>query len=900
MHFRVQVRTACLGLGLSLGACSALPQLAGRSGNWLLLLLPGLAAPEQGLISAEVSGIAGQGLTVQVNEAPPLSIYRDGAFAVGWNDGEQVPSIRILQQPQRPDQSCRVARQAGNAFQIHCADEAAPELLGAAIVNPRRIRLHFTRYLAEDAGAVAAYRIAAGTTLGSCSDNSNFENAIPTADFVVQSAAAAGNYVELQLSAPIREGVVYTAFADRTRVRDRAETPNLLGCSNQAELRLDAAPRLIEARCSGDARSVVLAFSRPFSRPVNAPGSALCTGAACATRFRMQGATSNFEILSAARPDGTNCAGMPADASDTRLCLTHAGVQGGENYTIIAANNRDSDGFYNSACGDGVCAIVSDYASPGGTIPLSPGDPPADRATFAGCGGRLPALEQGALAVNPFADFATFGYLASFDGRIITGPGANGNVAMRFRPDGADPQILSFRFERDVTGASLETRHANLGGAGATYRSIGATGCQANNADPLRGCGPNNEDGRGYFTSGRMNGREYLFLTGARSAGDNDYVYFAENVGERTEFRYMDLSDSFDNIWSGPNIDNRGVESIHAHNNRLYVMMPGDNMNRPYFVKVNRLENEIVEGDSGAWMHLGLAPGFGRRAWPKIAMADHLGGSVFSFRDRVYVMNSGSVLQTTTGHYAGCWPGDEAPECINNGGMVRSVNNDPRPCDPATGGCADWLDITPNNAWFTNFFSVVLTSLSDLIPAQRPFPAAAEYSGNFFVIRNACEVNMVGSMCDLSRHDCALDDITCPAGREVPQLWKCEPGLSGAVEGCDSADWSPVAMDAGGRTNFGDPNNRAASLLAVSGNRLYVGFDNLSGGVQLWRTRSGATNPVQSADFEPVGGAGFGAPLLQRRIFSSIAISGAGRNFLYLTTGQAAGGMSLFVTPTGP
>lgn len=896
----MKVSAACLGLGLSLAACSGLPQLAGRSGNWLLLLLPGLGVPVEGLISAEVSGIAGQGLTVQVNQAAPLAIYRDGAFAVGWNDGEQIPSIRILQQPQRPAQTCRVARQAGNAFQIQCADQAAPEILGAAIVDARRIRLHFTRYLADDAAAIPAYRIAAGTSIGSCFDNSNFENAVQTGDFSIQSAVVAENYVELQLSAPIPPGARYTAYVDRTRVRDRAETPNLLGCSNEAELRLDAEPRLIEARCSGDARSVALTFSRPVARPMNTAGSALCTGAACAARFRMQGSAASFEILSVARPDGANCAGMPADASHTRLCLTHAGTQGGENYTIIAANNRDSDGFYNTGCGDGVCAIVSDHAGPAGAMALTPGDPPADRASFAGCGGALPALEQGAVAVNPFADFANFGYLASFGGRVITGPGANGNVAMRFRPDGADPQILSFRFERDVTGVSADTHHANLGGAGAEFRTIGATGCQANNADPLRGCGPNNEDGRGYFTSGRMNGRDYLFLTGARSTGDNDYVYFAESVGERTQFRYMDLSDSFDNIWSGPNIDNRGVESIHSHNNRLYVMMPGDNMNRPYFVKVNRLESEIRQGDSGAWMHLGFAPGFGRRAWPKMAMADNLGGSVFSFRDRVYVMNSGSVLQTATGHYAGCWPGDQAPACINDGGMIRSVNNDPGPCDPGVSACADWLDITPTSAWFTNFFSVVLTSLSDLIPAQRPFPAAAEYAGNFFVIRNACEVNMVGSMCDLSRHDCVLDDIVCPAGREVPQLWKCEPGRSGAGDGCDPADWTPVALDALGRTNFGDANNRWTSLLAVSGDRLYIGFDNLSGGAQLWRTRAGATNPVQAADFEQVGGAGFGAPLLQRRIFSSTAISSAGRNFLYLSTGQAAGGMSLFVAPVGP
>ncbi|MEQ9363767.1 MAG: hypothetical protein RIF32_05975 [Leptospirales bacterium] len=905
---RIWARLFAVAFTIGLTACGG-PSLADPSGFWVLLIGRG-GGPDFGTqLNGEVNGVVGRGLMIQVNDGSPMSIHRDGSFSAPASAA--APVVRILRQPRRPEQKCAIQSTGEREFQIHCDDRVAPAVIGAAVLRDDRVRVYFSRYLDASAGDPAYYRVIPNgggvSPGGACDLNANFSNAAwnLTDHFRVASATVVENYVELSFSAPALAGSAYSILVDQTRVHDRAATPNYLSCANRADFRLNAAPRLLEARCSGDDRSVLLTFSQPIPGALNTPGSALCSGGPCADRFRIVGGrddrVGDFSVESVHTPDGSLCAGSPIDPGRTRFCLSHATLQSGVNYAVLAANGRDGDGFDNQGCGDGLCALAGDS--------LVIGDAPDDRATFAGCGGGLPQLADDAteaLAVNPFADDATSGTLTVFRDRVLVGPGANGNVALQFRPDGSEPRVLSFGFVRDSISGSGGATHANRAGAdrGAEFRTIGATGCVPDRIDPLLGCGPNNEDGQGVFTSGSMYGREYLFLTGTRESGDNDYIYYTDSAADHTVFQYLDLSDSFNNVWAGPSVDNRGVESLHTHNNRMYVVMPGDNMNRPYVVKVNRLTREIQEGDTGHWMHLGMAPGFGRRARTRPALADILGGHVFSFQDRVYVAGSGSVRQTATGGYSGHWPGDTAPVFINVGGLIRSRNGDPGPCVPWPGPdgqgdrCPDWADITPTTAWFTHYFSIVLKSLSDLIPAERPFPAATGFQGNLYLIRNACEVNMIGSVCDRSRHECLLDDTACPAGREVPQLWKCRADLSGDRGACDSGDWTPVAMNGRGKTNFGDVENRWVSLLSVSGGRLYLGFDNLSTGAELWRSRAGVDDPTSAIDFEKVGPDGFGDPQNRTRIFSSASASHDGADFLYITAGDSQG-LSLFAHGAG-
>jgi hypothetical protein len=138
-----------------------------------------------------------------------------------------------------------------------------------------------------------------------------------------------------------------------------------------------------------------------------------------------------------------------------------------------------------------------------------------------------------------------------------------------------------------------------------------------------------------------------------------------------------------------------------------------------------------------------------------------------------------------------------------------------------------------------------------------------------------------------------FDEGSCPVGNERPQLWKCSPALTGSATDCDSADWSLVAEDAvtTGSSNFADTNNRRITLLKTNGSRLYIGFNNPNG-IQVFRTKSGVTNPVNESDFEavpgPTGGASFNSRFVQE-IYSAVSkLDGAIYN-LYLSVGGKNG-----------
>jgi hypothetical protein len=195
------------------------------------------------------------------------------------------------------------------------------------------------------------------------------------------------------------------------------------------------------------------------------------------------------------------------------------------------------------------------------------------------------------------------------------------------------------------------------------------------------------------------------------------------------------------------------------------------------------------------------------------------------------------------------------------------------------------MDITPTTSRFANFFSIVPDDRSDsagLTPGLRPFPATAAWEGRLYMIRNACEVNMV---------DPGAADGPCPAGLEVPQLWRCDPWFSGTPTHCEATDWSLVAeVDGSGRSNMGTPDNRKVSLLIAGNGRLYVGFDNPVSGVQVWRTRTGVSVARDLSDFESVEPGGFGDS--GRNRFLSQARVAGGR--VFATVGRDAGSFAVF------
>ena len=135
--------------------------------------------------------------------------------------------------------------------------------------------------------------------------------------------------------------------------------------------------------------------------------------------------------------------------------------------------------------------------------------------------------------------------------------------------------------------------------------------------------------------------------------------------------------------------------------------------------------------------------------------------------------------------------------------------------------------------------------------------------------------------------------------------WCSRPGSS---TDCDPGDWSLVAPNSTGDTQltqFDDSANAALSLLVATPRLLFVGFDNGSRGVEVWRTS--VPLPASRSDFtgalgcsaaqspagcEGVGGNGLGAGAM--RLFDAQVVGAPGTESVYLTAGDGAGPVGLF------
>ncbi len=603
--------------------------------------------------------------------------------------------------------------------------------------------------------------------------------------------------------------------------------------------------RMVSASCTDQSH-----IQLTFNKDVQTGGGA--NSADRLTAYKLTGATDLGLINSAV-------------VSANTVTIAHTNLQSGGTYTVIASNGTDGDGFDDA----GVGAIqVNGFAE---DLLASPND----RASFLGCGTEVVNFTDGPISFDPFGDRSDFGYLTAYQNKVLLGPNTQGNRAYRFEPSGANPIGITFSFNRDTTGGRNSTNSAGL-----PFYSIGHTGCTVNSHDFFTGCGPDNEDGRGLFASGTISGDQYLFLTGSRSAGDNDYFYWTIDTDTELIFSYIDLSGVF-----GAPTGNKSTESIHILNDKIYWVAPGDGAERPSVVQIN---GTAQEGGTSVNVNLHFMDGIGYGSIVHPNKADKVGGIAYDFNDRLYLVNSGSIS-------AACNAGDSyhVGVCEQTGGIVRSSNNDPAACTAAD-TCIDWVNITPTaNIKYAAYFSNVMTTVNDLIPALRPVPAMASFQGKLFMIRNACTVSMVSTGC--TGIGCS-DDKTCQAagGVPVPQLWKCDP-TSGASNDafCDADEWSLVAENgATGTTNMNDGNNSHLTLLVANGSYLYVGFDNATTGVQIWRTNS--ANPTNEGDFSQIGGDGLGNAAANQQIYSATSVQDGIFHYIFVSTGKPGSPVSIY------
>ncbi|MBS1151711.1 MAG: Flagellar hook-length control protein FliK, partial [Myxococcaceae bacterium] len=330
------------------------------------------------------------------------------------------------------------------------------------------------------------------------------------------------------------------------------------------------------------------------------------------------------------------------------------------------------------------------------------------------------------LATDPFADGTSFAFVFSYGGKVWLGPRKTGLGAVSMNPDGTGAANHSFSFARDVGGGAS---HSNP--SAAPYPSIGAQGCTINTP----ACGPNNENGRGLFFSQTLFGVEVLGVAGAHPTTRLEYVYFSSDTDPTIDFRFVDLS-------TGVGGATRGLSAAHAFNNRLYLGFPDSIGTRPYLLAlVSPVPapglNAVIANQPAAGVDLlDLAahqlPGLGQNGGNNAPT--QLIDTLTDFNDRLYV--------------------------ANNGGIIRSTTNSPLGPGVAP---ADWSPTTPSAASFTARTSVTTPKVSELLPADKAFPAIVAYQGRLYAARNTT------------------------AG---PQLWACTPG---ADTFCAPGEWALIA-----------------------------------------------------------------------------------------------------------
>jgi hypothetical protein len=345
-----------------------------------------------------------------------------------------------------------------------------------------------------------------------------------------------------------------------------------------------------------------------------------------------------------------------------------------------------------------------------------------------------------------------------------------------------------------------------------------------------------------------MDGQEWLFIGGSRSGGTY-YLYATSSAASPLDFSYLDLH-------YGQGGFAHAISTASVIGGRLYVAHAGQvgaNTAAPLLrVLTTAPAYPGIDPPSfGATLddlHAEYIPGIGTQAGHAAGNLDV--DAVAGFGSSVYV--------------------------ANDGGLARSTSAPPARAT-RTGG--EWVSCTPSDPRWSAKTSLPLAATFDLEPADHAVPAFAVFGGRLFAIRNTT------------------------AG---PQLWSCDPGLSGDATACDPADWSLAAANATGDralTQLGDPGNAAATLLLATPSRLYVGFDDASG-VQIFRTTS-ATPAAR--DFEGqggcaagtagcrgLGGVGLGDPAGNTRIYDAKVLTFGGTSAVYVSVGNGAGPVRVY------
>jgi hypothetical protein len=447
------------------------------------------------------------------------------------------------------------------------------------------------------------------------------------------------DYTVVNLTTSTHEDVTYTLTV--TDVMDTSG--NIIGSPNSRQFAGDVAPRVLSAALI-DSDTVEVVFSEPMNdATTNVPGYYTIKD-------------SNSTIV------GVSTATTQVDASRVRLDIVPATFI--SHLYTLTVNTAVTDLNGNNLNGS-----------------------PRNKAPFAGEGDMPETFTDGPVIVDPMNESNnSFSLLVKYRGMVYIGPANSDNAVFRMKPDGSDPQMVTFHF-------------------------YGETGDSTTLAP-----GPDGESGIDYIASGLIDGEEHLFFGPQRDAGNLNYLYYTNDTGTQIDFTYIDVNA----YTSGPT---RSINSMAVFNNMLFIGLSDQGSMKPLLPKlVNLVNKPEPEGDI-----FGMQAPYFTRIGYTLTMTSFPNGAltvgidiIFPYNNRLYIANGGN-------------------NAVNkDGGIARSINNNP---DNWTSG--DWIDITPtaDPLWYNanNRFSIELTTQYKLIPAYRAFPAMAEFNGNLYIARNTTQ-----------------------------------------------------------------------------------------------------------------------------------------------------------------
>jgi hypothetical protein len=441
------------------------------------------------------------------------------------------------------------------------------------------------------------------------------------------------------------------------------------------------------------------------------------------------------------------------------------------------------------------------------------------------------------LLSDPFGDGTAFAFVFKYSGRIYLGPNKDGTGAVRVNADGSAATTISFSFAADTSGGNVSQNTAT-----APYTGIGFAGCAANTHQ----CGPDNEDGRGIFAAGSINGAEWLVMAGARTAGDLDYVYMTADTDSKLDMRYVDLAPEM-----GP--QTRGSSSMHVLGNRVYLGFPDTGGKRPYLVAL-----KVTPGAPGLDVSTTAeAENLGAHKMPKLGSSAAMSmiDSIADLNNRVYLFNNGGCMRAT---------------------VAQPASYETKP--------SDWADCTPSNPKYSAKTAVTTSKVQGIEPADKTFSQVAVFKGRLYAGRNTTGGPQLW----------ACDPTTSGDNGQ------CEPGDWELVAANTKGDAALTQLD--------NVSNAKITLVASTPAHLYVGFDNAQGAV-LFRTaatapavaadfagESGCTASAHPANCAGIGGNGLGQAS-NTRLFHAVAASFTGASYLYLTAGSGSGPVRVYRIP---